>query len=173
MREETLMERETIGRWNESSELAYLWTASADPATLATAGLHAIQDEPGGSAVRLPKHLIGFKPVRGPIEPVVERLCLAKTLATERNARGRALRAQPRRVSLVGTFMEPAAHAASPNCPIAIWHVSRTNRLRLSVLPRRSAQPDEGVSMRTRFGQSKRHMTVGDRGRNWPVPARS
>src|SRR5262249_57183346 len=72
-------------------------------------------------------------------------LCLAKTPATERNARGRALRGQPSRVSLVATFMEPAAHGESPNCPIAIWHVSRTNRLKLSVLPTRSAQPDEGV----------------------------
>jgi hypothetical protein len=68
--------------------------------------------------------------------------------------------------------MKPAAHGESPNCPIAIWHVSRANRLRLSVLPTRSAQPDEGVSARTRFGQSKRHMTMADRGRNWPVPAR-
>src|SRR6516165_9129402 len=94
-------------------------------------------------------------------------LCLAKTPATERNARGRALRAQPRRVSRVGTFMEPAAHAASPNCPIAIWHVSRTNRLRLSVLPRRSAQPDEGVSgtglsLPGREGRAKASREPGD-----------
>ena len=79
------MERETIVRWDETSELAYLWTASRHTRRLSQQLGYTIQDEPGGWAVRLPKHLIGFKPAKGPFEPVAERPQATNPSTTESN----------------------------------------------------------------------------------------